>query len=148
VYIFFRIFENAGFATDLFTCPSGLFSICTIFQMLQYYPTFIVNSFQLLNFISPFFVHRTTLEQFRAPIFHDNVCDKNGWSLGKMNNLREVMGLFPGAWCLPIPTQVGDGLSFPHARAQQHGTIYNTIPGRCGSQTQGRGGSVADPVPF
>ena len=80
------------------------------------------------------------MEQFRAPIFHDNVCDKNGWSLGKMNNLREVMGLFPGAWCLPIPTHVGDGLSFPHARAQQHGTMYNTIPGRSKSQAQEREG--------
>ncbi len=91
--------------------------------------------FKLLNFF--LLVQRTTLEQFRAPIFHDNVCDKNGWSLGKMNNLREVMGLFPGAWCLPIPTQVGDGLSFPHARAQQHGTMYNTMPGRSKSQAQG-----------
>jgi hypothetical protein len=98
-----------------------------------------ILSYFYSEFISPFFVQRTTLEQFRAPIFHDNVCDKNGWSLGKMNNLREVMGLFPGAWCLPIPTQVGDGLSFPHARAQQHGTMYNTIPGRSKSQAQGRG---------
>ena len=35
---------------------------------------------------------RTTLEQFRAPMFADNVSDPSGWSLGKLNNLREVFG--------------------------------------------------------
>ena len=37
-------------------------------------------------------VSRTTLEQFRAPMFADNVSDPSGWSLGKLNNLREVFG--------------------------------------------------------
>ena len=36
--------------------------------------------------------YRTTLEQFRAPMFANNVSDPNVWSLGKMNNLREVFG--------------------------------------------------------
>lgn len=77
--------------------------------------------------------NRTTLEQFRAPIFHDNVCDKNGWSLGKVNNLREVLGLTPLLWCLPLPAVLGDGLTFPHCRAQQHTTTYNTIAGNFNS---------------
>ena len=47
-----------------------------------------------------------------------------------MNNLREVFGLSPGVWCLPLPTHIGDGLTFPHARAHQHHTNYNTITGR------------------
>ena len=38
------------------------------------------------------YVSRTTLEQFRAPMFADNVSDPSGWSLGKLNNLREVFG--------------------------------------------------------
>ena len=37
-------------------------------------------------------ISRTTLEQFRAPMFADNVSDPSGWSLGKLNNLREVFG--------------------------------------------------------
>ena len=36
--------------------------------------------------------NRTTLEQFRAPMFENNLSDPNGWSLGKINNLREVFG--------------------------------------------------------
>jgi hypothetical protein len=75
-------------------------------------------------------VYRTTLEQFRAPIFADNVCDKNGWSLGKVNNVREVFGLSPLVWCLPLQTHLGDGLAFPHSRAHQHTTTYNSIGGQ------------------
>ena len=37
-------------------------------------------------------LHRSTLEQFRAPMFENNATDPNGWSLGKLNNVREVFG--------------------------------------------------------
>jgi hypothetical protein len=33
---------------------------------------------------------RSTLEQFRAPMFENNKSDQDGWSLGRMNNMREV----------------------------------------------------------
>ena len=36
--------------------------------------------------------NRTTLEQFRAPMFENNVTDPAGWSLGKLNNVKEVFG--------------------------------------------------------
>jgi len=57
--------------------------------------------------------NRTTLEQFRAPMFADNVSDPSGWSLGKLNNLREVFGESWWMWLLPIKSYLGDGLSFP-----------------------------------
>jgi hypothetical protein len=34
---------------------------------------------------------RSTLEQFRAPMFENNKTDQDGWSLGRMNNMREVV---------------------------------------------------------
>ena len=33
---------------------------------------------------------RSTLEQFRAPMFENNHSDPEGWSLGKLDNIREV----------------------------------------------------------
>merc|ERR1719348_442193 len=46
--------------------------------------------------------NRTTLEQFRAPMFENNLSDPNGWSLGKMNNLREVFGTSAWLWLIPV----------------------------------------------
>jgi len=57
--------------------------------------------------------NRSTLEQFRAPMFENNVSDPNGWSLGKLNNIREVFGPSILFWLLPIQTCMGDGISFP-----------------------------------
>jgi len=57
--------------------------------------------------------NRTTLEQFRAPMFENNLSEPNGWSLGKMNNLREVFGNNPFLWLFPVKTAIGDGLSYP-----------------------------------
>ena len=34
---------------------------------------------------------RSTLEQFRAPMFENNHSDPEGWSLGKLDNIREVL---------------------------------------------------------
>ena len=39
--------------------------------------------------------NRTTLEQFRAPMFENNLTDLSGWSLGKLNNFKEVFGKTP-----------------------------------------------------
>ena len=36
--------------------------------------------------------NRTTLEQFRAPVFENNLTDPSGWSMGKLNNVKEVFG--------------------------------------------------------
>jgi len=57
--------------------------------------------------------NRSTLEQFRAPMFENNVSDANGWSLGKLNNVREVFGPSVLLWLLPIQTCMGDGITFP-----------------------------------
>ena len=37
---------------------------------------------------------RSTLEQFRAPMFENNHSDPEGWSLGKLDNIREVQKVF------------------------------------------------------
>ena len=39
--------------------------------------------------------------------------DPAGWSLGKLNNLREVFGQSALMWPLPITTGLGDGVTFP-----------------------------------
>jgi len=70
--------------------------------------------------------NRSTLEQFRAPIFDDNASDRDGWSLGRANNLREVFGESPLTWLLPVSTNLGDGINFPHRRAKIF-TNYNSI---------------------
>jgi len=57
--------------------------------------------------------NRSTLEQFRAPSFDNRVTDPNGWSLGRMGNLREVLGDSPWLWPFPVATTLGDGLRFP-----------------------------------
>eukprot|EP00092_Neocalanus_flemingeri_P028463 GFUD01030907.1.p1 GENE.GFUD01030907.1~~GFUD01030907.1.p1 ORF type:complete len:477 (+),score=126.22 GFUD01030907.1:106-1536(+) len=77
--------------------------------------------------------NRSTLEQFRAPIFENNASDPNGWSLGKLNNMREVFGTSMLLWPLPLQTCLGDGISFP-SRLPLDCTTYHsighTLPGR------------------
>jgi len=46
-------------------------------------------------------------------MFENNLSDPNGWSLGKINNLREVFGDSVCTWLIPIKSSIGDGLSFP-----------------------------------
>ena len=63
-------------------------------------------------------------------MFENNLSDPSGWSLGKINNLREVFGnenlswkipinlnVFLGnnsfLWFFPVKTTIGDGLSYP-----------------------------------
>jgi len=57
--------------------------------------------------------NRSTLEQFRAPMFDNKESDADGWSLGKLNNVREVFGGNVWLWPLPLATTQGDGISFP-----------------------------------
>jgi len=75
--------------------------------------------------------NRSTLEQFRAPMFEDCVTDPAGWSLGKLNNLREVFGQSALMWPLPITTGLGDGVTFP-TRNQVEGSQYQSL-GQCGA---------------
>ena len=46
-----------------------------------------------------FLLHRSTLEQFRAPMFENNHSDPEGWSLGKLDNIREVLKDFSRLLC-------------------------------------------------
>ena len=48
----------------------------------------------MLHFNSLIFLLRSTLEQFRAPMFENNHSDPEGWSLGKLDNIREVQKVF------------------------------------------------------
>jgi len=77
--------------------------------------------------------NRSTLEQFRAPMFENNVSDPNGWSLGKLNNVREVFGPSCLLWLLPIQTCMGDGITFPTrlpVDCTTYHSIGNTLPTR------------------
>ncbi|XP_019533696.2 palmitoyltransferase ZDHHC15 isoform X2 [Aedes albopictus] len=58
-------------------------------------------------------LNRTTLESFRTPIFRYGGPDKNGFSLGKLNNFQEVFGDDRKLWFVPVYTSVGDGVSYP-----------------------------------
>ncbi|XP_065087945.1 palmitoyltransferase ZDHHC15B isoform X4 [Ochlerotatus camptorhynchus] len=58
-------------------------------------------------------LNRTTLESFRTPIFRYGGPDKNGFSLGKLNNFREVFGDDRKLWFVPVYTSTGDGVAYP-----------------------------------
>ncbi|XP_021697678.1 palmitoyltransferase ZDHHC15 isoform X1 [Aedes aegypti] len=58
-------------------------------------------------------LNRTTLESFRTPIFRYGGPDKNGFSLGKLNNFQEVFGDDRKLWFVPVYTSVGDGVCYP-----------------------------------
>jgi len=57
-------------------------------------------------------VNKSTLESFRAPIFRSGP-DKDGYHIGKMNNIMEVFGDRKSLWIFPVRTYMGDGISFP-----------------------------------
>ena len=57
--------------------------------------------------------NRTTLEAFRPPIFRHGGSDRRGFYLGKLNNLREVLGDQTILWFVPVFSSLGDGLTFP-----------------------------------
>ncbi|KAK7097878.1 palmitoyltransferase ZDHHC20-B-like isoform X2 [Littorina saxatilis] len=56
--------------------------------------------------------NRSTLEAFRAPVFQTGP-DKDGFSLGRAANFREVFGEDAKGWFLPMFSSLGDGVSFP-----------------------------------
>jgi len=58
-------------------------------------------------------LNRTTLEAFRTPIFRIGGPDKNGFNLGRYNNVQEVFGDNKKLWFLPIFTSLGDGVNYP-----------------------------------
>ncbi|XP_075919509.1 palmitoyltransferase ZDHHC20-B-like [Petromyzon marinus] len=63
-------------------------------------------------------INSTTLEAFRAPVFRGG--DEAGdFSLGLVQNVRQVLGEDPRLWLLPIFTSVGDGQSFPTRRRDE-----------------------------
>lgn len=70
--------------------------------------------------------NRSTLEQFRAPMFDNNVSDADGWSLGRLGNVREVFGENLMLWPIPVDTTMGDGLRFP-TRIAIDQTNYHSI---------------------
>ncbi len=77
--------------------------------------------------------NRSTLEQFRAPYFATGA-DEQGWSMGKLNNFKEVFGEKASTWFLPISTTIGDGLTFPtriiingNGSSNPTGTTYQSI---------------------
>lgn len=47
-------------------------------------------------------LNRTTLEAFRTPVFRIGGPDKNGFNLGRYNNIQEVFGDNKRLWFLPI----------------------------------------------
>jgi len=87
--------------------------------------------------------NRSTLEQFRAPIYENNVSDSNGWSLGKLNNIREVFGTNMLLWLLPLQTCLGDGITFP-TRLPVDCTTYHSI----GKYSDTPGTTQHHPVPL
>ncbi|XP_039759875.1 palmitoyltransferase ZDHHC15B-like isoform X1 [Pararge aegeria] len=62
--------------------------------------------------------NRTTLEAFRAPMFRGGA-DKNGFSMGAFSNFKEVFGVSPNLWIVPVFTSAGDGCDFPVRREHQ-----------------------------
>jgi len=55
--------------------------------------------------------NRSTLESFRGPTFQHGP-DKNGFNLGKMNNVKQVFGNSKWKWILPVFTTLGNGVVY------------------------------------
>ena len=60
-------------------------------------------------------------------MFENNQSDAAGWSLGRMNNVREVLGSSPLLWLLPVPTTLGDGIVFPTRVQLPDCTTFHSI---------------------
>lgn len=88
--------------------------------------------------------NRSTLEQFRAPMFDNSVSDPDGWSLGRLGNVREVFGDNFLLWALPVDTVMGDGLRFPTRISLEH-TNYHSI-GKGFNQSETPNRTLINPV--
>lgn len=110
VFRYFVLFWTDGLKNTGASEGSGKFHILFLF---------FVSVMFCISVSSLFWYHvylvlrnRSTLEQFRAPYFAGGP-DEGGWSLGKRNNFQEVFGDRKLFWFLPLPTMIGDGLTYP-----------------------------------
>ncbi|XP_019533697.2 palmitoyltransferase ZDHHC15 isoform X3 [Aedes albopictus] len=74
-------------------------------------------------------LNRTTLESFRTPIFRYGGPDKNGFSLGKLNNFQEVFGDDRKLWFVPVYTSLGDGMVYPVHASHLTAPVATASPG-------------------
>ncbi|XP_052893632.1 palmitoyltransferase ZDHHC15 isoform X2 [Anopheles moucheti] len=97
--------------TDLSGKIDGRFHILFLFFVSIMFAISLVSLFGYHVYLV--LLNRTTLESFRTPIFRYGGPDKNGFSLGKLNNFREVFGNDWRLWFVPVYTSMGDGVVYP-----------------------------------
>jgi len=90
--------------------------------------------------------NRSTLEQFRAPMFENNHSDPEGWSLGKLDNIREVMGPNAWLWFVPVKTALGDGITFPTRIPLMECTTFHSIGQSLPSRPETPSRTLINPV--
>jgi len=90
--------------------------------------------------------NRSTLEQFRAPMFENNHSDPEGWSLGKLDNIREVMGPNAWLWLVPVKTALGDGITFPTRIPLRECTTFHSIGQSLPSRPETPSRTLINPV--
>ena len=106
---FIKFWENDNMKADNNLHILFLFFIAVMFA---------VSILSLLGFHTYLLLmNRTTLESFRPPHFASGP-DKNGFNLGKRNNIEEVFGEVKWKWMLPVFTTPGDGNSFQTGPSQ------------------------------
>ncbi|KAK2715524.1 palmitoyltransferase ZDHHC15B-like isoform X2 [Artemia franciscana] len=79
-------------------------------------------------------LNRSTLESFRPPVFRLGP-DKDGFHLGKFNNVAEIFGDDIKLWFFPIFTSKGDGVSYPQKTLGEEESNLLRF-GRCGSSDE------------
>uniref|UniRef100_A0ABD2WTX7 Palmitoyltransferase n=1 Tax=Trichogramma kaykai TaxID=54128 RepID=A0ABD2WTX7_9HYME len=139
-YKFFILFLGYATLYTLFISLTTLEHFIIFFKVKQSGPgtfhvifLFIVAGMFFLSLSSLFFYHcfltlnnRTTLEAFRHPVFRSGK-DRNGFSLGKLNNFQEVFGDIPRLWFLPIFTSLGNGWIFPIRQVEGASNTYDSM---------------------
>lgn len=90
--------------------------------------------------------NRSTLEQFRAPMFENNRSDPDGWSMGRLNNVREVLGPDWWLWPLPVRTVMGDGITFPVRLHIADCTTYHSIGTSLPSRAETPSRTLVNPI--
>lgn len=89
--------------------------------------------------------NRSTLEAFRPATFRSGP-DKNGFSIGTLDNFKEVFGPDVRRWFLPVFTSLGDGCVYPVRREHQLQTFTAPPQDVGGYESMGttRSGSEAE----